>query len=115
MGLKELEQMKFRCKITVILIVLITVVSAIAIFLHNNSDAYPDAKVVSKIPANFILIDDAIASDLKDMRYVFFESQIAFCNSSDECVYQTDVRNSDFIVKYKDKYYINKDKYNEFK
>ena len=92
--------MRFR----IICLFIVVFLFFIIIVAHLNS--YPKVKEVSTIPPNFIFIDDVISSDSRNLEYTFFESQIAFLDSQGICIYQTDVRNSEFIIQYEGKYYI---------
>ncbi len=72
-----------------------------------------DIKTVIILPAEYISLDEAITSSNGIQRYMFWESQISFLDSKGVCVYQTDVKDCDFIVKYKGGYYIDKSMYNK--
>lgn len=84
--------------------------AAFAVYMHYNHRV----KTVSEIPPGFISLDIAIAAEAEKLEYVFFESQIAFLNLQGDCVYQTNVHNSDFIVQYKNEYYVDENEYNKF-
>ena len=70
-------------------------------------------KNVFKIPEGFILLDDVIYP-MTDVNCVCWESQISFTDPSGITLYQTSVSNSNFIVKYRGKCYINEDEYIKF-
>ena len=68
-----------------------------------------DAETVSEIPLGFVRLPER--SDLDNgLRYIPWETQIAFLDSDGNCVYQTGFNNSEFIVKYQDEYYVNEEK-----
>lgn len=72
-----------------------------------------EALIVDELPNGFIALDKIDLSDA-NLRYIFWESQISFISTVDNyCVYQTDIKNKDFIVKYNNKYYINEKIYND--
>lgn len=70
-------------------------------------------KTVFRIPNDFILLDDVIYP-MTDINCVCWESQISFTDSSGRTIYQTSVSNSDFVVKYRGKCYINENEYIRF-
>ncbi|SMC78467.1 hypothetical protein [Papillibacter cinnamivorans] len=72
-----------------------------------------DAKTVFNLPSGFVSLDEEITSSEGALRYVFWESRISFLNADNICIYQTGVKNDDFIVKYNGNYYICEEKYNE--
>ena len=71
-----------------------------------------DAQVVSEIPSGFTRLPEGGLKG-NDLRYVTWESQISFLDADGICIYQTGFHNSDFILKYKDEYYVNEKKYSE--
>ncbi|MNN08659.1 hypothetical protein D3C81_1215200 [compost metagenome] len=73
-----------------------------------------DTKMVSKVvPSGFISLNEAIDNTKGTLRYVPWESQISFLDADSFTIYQTGFANRDFIVEYKDEYYINGEKYSE--
>jgi len=74
-----------------------------------------NANVVSKIPVGFISLIEFNNRTGNILRGVIWDNQISF-ELMDEakygifCIYQTSINNSDYIVKYKEKYYINEAK-----
>lgn len=79
---------------------------------RNDAKKY-NAKTVSNLPLGFVSLNDAITSSEGALSYVCWETQISFLDSNETCVYQTDIKDDSFIVKYKGNYYISKSKYNE--
>ncbi|MGO4548542.1 hypothetical protein AB4Z29_27510 [Paenibacillus sp. 2TAB23] len=72
------------------------------------------AKEVSKeVPPGFISLNVAIDNTNGSLRYMPWESQIAFLDADNITIYQTGFENRDFIIKYKGGYYINEEKYLE--
>ncbi|MNW55927.1 hypothetical protein D3C74_336190 [compost metagenome] len=70
--------------------------------------------MVSKVvPSGFISLNEAIDNMKGTLRYVPWESQISFLDADNFTIYQTGFANRDFIVEYKDEYYINGEKYSE--
>lgn len=65
-----------------------------------------DARDVLFLPDGFIELEEAVASSDERYRFVFWESQISVM-SENVCIYQTSIRDKNFILKYKGKYYIN--------
>jgi hypothetical protein len=96
-------------RITITLLVITAVAVLICGLVRENNDV----KTVFSLPPGFIPLEDVIASSEGVLSCVFWESQISLLNSEGTCVYQTSVRNSNFIVKYNGKNYINEFKYNE--
>ncbi|WP_155985720.1 hypothetical protein [Paenibacillus gorillae] len=73
-----------------------------------------NAKVVSKaVPSGFISLKEAIDDTNGSLRYMPWESQIAFLDADNITIYQTGFDNRGFIVKYKGEYYINEEKYSD--
>jgi len=72
-----------------------------------------DARMVFSTPTDFVLLDEAVTASEGSLRYVFWENQISFLDVENVCIYQTSVKDADFIVRYKKKYYINESKYKE--
>lgn len=66
-----------------------------------------DANMVLKVPSGFVPLQSNLENGLSVMP---FETQIAFLDAEGVGIYQTDFKNSDFIVKYKGEYYVNKEK-----
>ena len=74
-----------------------------------------DAKVVSKIPDGFVSLIELDNRADNILEYIFWENLISFYDASDRVgFYQTHIRNRDFIVKYKNEYYVNEATYLEF-
>lgn len=97
-----------KTRMIILLLILVTAVLVFGLIQARN-----DAKMVFNLPAKFVSLDKAIASSQGSLRYVFWESQISFLNSKNINIYQTNIKNGDFIVKYKGEYYISESKYNE--
>ena len=71
-----------------------------------------DAKLVKEIPSGFVQLPKGGSWD-NGLHYVPWESQIAFLDDDENCIYQTGFNNSDFIVKHKNEYYVNEEKLSE--
>lgn len=67
-----------------------------------------DIKNVILVPEGFVNLNNM------NIKCVFWESQISFFDSNGKCVFQSNVHDDEFIVKYKGDYYININKYYEF-
>ena len=89
------------------LMAVVVIVSLLGVLGKN------DAKTVSNLSPEFVLLDEAINSYDGVVRYVFWESQISILDSKDKCIYQTNVNNDSFIVKYKGDYYIRESIFHE--
>lgn len=84
----------------------------ILIYYLIISNKYNVKKVV-KLPAGFISLEEICERKETISHYVFFETQILFFDSNDTCIFQANVKDSNFIVEYQNKYYINKESYLE--
>ena len=110
-------------KVLIISIPLVLVLALVLGFFFLNGGHHMskviDAKVVRKVPEGFIPLREAAkwegSSDNESgLRYVTWESQISFLDADLSAggvtIYQTDFKNSDFIVKYNNEYYVNEAK-----
>ena len=66
---------------------------------------------VRKIPDGFIRLPDG--GEYKKLSWMGWETQIVFMDKDENCIYQTGFNNSEFIVWYKDAYYVNEEKFNK--
>lgn len=113
MGYRENANMAMIVKLFV------TVVFALlCLWFIWNQNKTLDAPTVNRVPPNFIALENVFDLSNGMLNYVFWENQISFFLEEDVCIYQTEVNDKDFIIKYEGKYYINAtillDKYNEF-
>lgn len=69
-----------------------------------------DAQVVKQVSPGFVYLSEEMVILENGLHYVSWETQISFLDSEEICIYQTGFDNSDFIVKYKDEYYVNEKK-----
>ena len=102
-------------KIMLIIISILAILAVAIVVLYLNSDEYRiktafDARVVKKIPIGFVHLPREEDAWGNGMRYVPFESYIFFVDADGNNIYQTSYRNSDFIVKYNNEYYVNEAK-----
>ena len=72
-----------------------------------------DAKVVRNIPTGFVHLPKGGGDWDNGLHYVSWETQISFLDKDGACIYQTGFNNSDFIVKYKNEYYVDEEKLSE--
>jgi hypothetical protein len=75
-------------------------------------------KRVSSLPSGFMLLDEAEVALEGIADFVFWSNHVAIFDTKSQdlrtrCIYLTDVKNADFIVQYKGKYYINEIIYRE--
>jgi len=77
--------------------------------IYQGSDRWVDATVVKKIPLGFIHLEKGGNRQKNGLHYVSWESQISFLDADEICIYQTSFANSDFIVKFKNEYYVNEE------
>ncbi|MBR5218529.1 MAG: hypothetical protein IKV89_02240 [Clostridia bacterium] len=70
-----------------------------------------DVKEVTKVPEGFIRLPEC--GELENMSWMGWETQIVFLDEEENCIYQTGFNNSEFIVWYKDDYYVNEEKFKE--
>ena len=77
--------------------------------IYQGPSEWVDAKVVKKIPPGFIHLEMGGNRQENGLRYVAWESQISFLDADGICIYQTSFANSDFIVKFKNEYYVNEE------
>ena len=66
--------------------------------------------MVREIPSGFIHLPKGGGNWDNGLHYVSWESQISFLDDDENCIYQTGLDNSDFIVKHKNEYYVNEEK-----
>jgi hypothetical protein len=64
-------------------------------------------KEIQEIPYGFVQLGYTLRNGLRSLPW---ESNIVFLDSDDINIYQTGLENSDFIVSYKDEYYVNEEK-----
>lgn len=73
-----------------------------------------DAKTVKEVPTGFIPLPKGGGNWESGSHYIFWETEISFSDAELDaggvCIYQTNVKNSDFIVKYNNEYYVNEGK-----
>jgi len=85
-------------------VIAIIIILALTWFMFYGRN---DANMVLKIPSGFVNLQSNLKNGLSVMP---FETQIAFLDADGVGIYQTDFKNSDFIVKYKGEYYVNEEK-----
>lgn len=103
--------MNTKNKILLILLLAMLIIVALYLlftYIGKQNEPY----VVSEVPQGYVSLNDLIESTGNKIGYIFWESQIAITNER-ECIYQTNVKDKDFIVKYQEQYYINVDKFND--
>lgn len=94
-----------REKILLLFVVIaIIIILALTWFMFYGRN---DANMVLKIPSGFVNLQSSLTNGLSVMP---FETQIAFLDADGVSIYQTDFKNSNFIVKYKGEYYVNEEK-----
>jgi hypothetical protein len=76
------------------------------------------AKWVFSLPSGFIPLKEAATSSEGILHFIMWSNHIAALDPNvpdikTRCIYLTDIRNADFIVRYKREYYINESKYHE--
>ena len=91
-----------------LLLMFISAILIASVLLAATScDEYP--KDVREIPSGFVLLPKGgYWSD--GLYYVIWESQISFLDIYENCIYQTGLDDSGFIVEYKNEYYVNEEK-----
>lgn len=96
------------------IILVFMIIALYSLFIRGNQAVESsDAKMVREIPEGFVLLPKEGGGWENGLRYVPWESQISFLDANDNCIYQTDFSNSDFIVKYQNEYYVNEEKLSE--
>lgn len=83
---------------------------AVLAVLCMTSCTKNDAKVVREIPSGFVQLPKDGGDWDNGLHYVSWESQISFLDGHETCIYQTGFDNSDFIVQYKNEYYVDEAK-----
>ena len=99
-------------KKTIVILISALLVSISLCFLLNGGfrvSTSNDAKSVREIPRGFVHLPNGGANWDNGMRYILWESQISFLDVDGNCIFQTDISNRDFIVKYKKEYYVNEE------
>lgn len=92
-------------KILLLLIgIAVTTILALMWFMNYGRN---DANMVFKIPSGFVHLQTNLKNGLT---YTGFETQIVFLDADGVGIYQTDFKNSEFIVKYKGEYYVDEEK-----
>lgn len=87
-----------------ILVFMALIVVLLLIFQVNKYEA----KVVYKSPQGYIAVNELPTVSNGELECVFWEQQVSIVKSDGlECVFQTSIHNSDFVVKYDGVYYIN--------
>lgn len=105
--------MKITKKQAIILAIsaVILIIAAFSVlYLTNHKD---DAKKVKEMPEGYISLNDAIVCCLDKLKFEFNDGLATVSDENGECLYQTKLSNSDFIVTYKEQYYINEEKFRE--
>ncbi|HOP10855.1 MAG TPA: hypothetical protein PK629_05130 [Oscillospiraceae bacterium] len=70
--------------------------------------------VVKDIPSGFVKLNIAEDNlDVGGLHYTIGESQISFLDADEICTYQTELKDTQFIVKHENEYYVNEKKYSE--
>ena len=100
-GIEVIIGMKRR--ILLFILFAIAVISMLFFFAQKQKN---DATIVTNLPSGFVEINRVSIIADKTLRYVFWEEQVSFMNGQGVCVYQASVNDRDFIVKYKDGYWI---------
>jgi len=90
-------------------LLLIVVLSAMCLVACGRDEV----KVVRQVPKGFIYLEKGDNNWKNGLHYVFWETQISFVDAGRICIYQTSVKNSEFIVQYKGDYYVNEEKLSE--
>ena len=78
---------------------------------QNDSRHFPD--IVSILPDGFIPLDKAAEESEDVLRALFWSTNFVAYDSEGITIFQTDVKNNDFIVIYKNAYYVNESIFNE--
>jgi len=94
-------------------VLLLIIASALVCLTSCGEDDEYDAKVIGQVPPGFTHMEKGGESWENGLRYVFWEGVISFLDADGITIYQTLLTNSDFIVKNKDEYYINEEKFLE--
>ena len=98
----------------VIVVTLIALVAGYVVLRERSIvGRFVDAKVVRVVPQGFIHLPKLGGNWDNGMRYVSWESQLWFFDVNGTVIYQTVYSNSDFIVKHKNEYYVNEEKFLE--
>lgn len=87
------------CIIIAIALAMLTVISLLAYGIN-------DAKTKLFVPQGFVSLSEWIADSDGAFDYVFWESQISILDAQGKCIYQTDVKDDAFIVKYRGEYFV---------
>jgi len=90
-------------------IIIITLVVLTSFLFSCGSDA----KVVNEIPSGFIKLNDRGVAPKNILKYEIDEKEVLFLDADGTCIYQTELVNNDFIVKFDNSYYIKEEKYVE--
>ena len=104
--------MNTKNKILLILLLAMLIIVALYLlftYIGKQNEPY----VVSEVPQGYVSLNDLLDSTGNKIGYIFWESQIAITNERSVCIYQTNVQDRDFIVKYQEQYYINVDKFSD--
>jgi len=73
--------------------------------VHPNYGRYA-VHTVFLPPEGYLPLREVIDSSDGAWNYMFWEEQITFFDEDSTCIFQTSVKNKDFIGKYKGAYYI---------
>lgn len=79
-------------------------------FNRRTPDRY-FPETVSSVPLGFISLNESLADMDGIINSFFWSSNFGFQDSERATIFQTDVKNSGFIVMYKNEFYINEDKF----
>lgn len=107
--------MKNKSRIYISLFVVVSVClifSVIYIVYYQNYGKYYPKNVFTK-PDGYVLLNDAVDENKDNIQYKFSETAVFFMDKQNNSLGTWNVRNSDFIVRYNGKYYINERKLDE--
>ena len=91
-------------------IIFMIIIAVVLILVFINAYSRNDFHTVLKLPEKFVHLEKGgYWGD--NLRYVVWETQISFLDTSGITIYQTSITNRDFIVRYKGEIYINEEKY----
>jgi len=70
-------------------------------------------EIIYDLPQGFVSLDVASKGLEKVLGFLFWETNIAIYDSEDVTVFQTDVKNSSFIVIHNNEYYVNEEMFKD--
>ena len=73
--------------------------------IYKKCDRYSVNTVIAN-PRGYVPLQKIIELSYGELNYFFWETQISIIDSDNNCIFQTSVKDKDFIVKYKGNYYI---------